>query len=338
MRSKNNYSLWDVVKSGMYIRIKKEQMKIIENDIELFRYNTDAPENKYKFTIREFLNNVFINMADKRKFNEDSFIRTRKKGAKGFNIKPRGDVISLMEAAGLSSKSYSSDCSAYYMQFVDKYFTLSLIDREKIFYKQLIDELEDGIQNKYVFWIKNHKGRHITVLPYAVKDSDEIHKNYLIGFALKKEKEKDFYIYKNHIDIPLRNILFCRKVTKIDPQKQIHFNEQSDIVSYDGMKDDINKRLDADGILYLSGKLENVVVKLSDNGKEILLNRTQFRPNYKVNENDDHIISFMATQLQTFMYFFKFGADAEILEPEAYRKDFLNKYKEAYYKYEKSLT
>ena len=60
-----------VLESGMYISLNKESDTIIKNDIELFRTNADAPDNKYKFTVKKFLNNVFVNMYDGRIFDRD---------------------------------------------------------------------------------------------------------------------------------------------------------------------------------------------------------------------------------------------------------------------------
>ena len=43
-----------VLESGMYISLSKEYYTVIENDIELFRTNEDASNNRYKFTINKY--------------------------------------------------------------------------------------------------------------------------------------------------------------------------------------------------------------------------------------------------------------------------------------------
>jgi len=68
----------------------------------------------------------------------------------------------------------------------------------------------------------------------------------------------------------------------------------------------------------------------------MLLSRTLYRPFYRFDENDNYLIHFMATQLQTFMYFFKFGDDAKVLEPLEYRNYFVMKHEKALENYKKT--
>ncbi len=321
-----------VFESGMYISLKKEEYTVIENDIELFRTNADAPENRYKFTVNKFLNNVFVHMCDGRKFNESDVIRTRKKGAKGFNVKLNRNVNKKMIQAGLDpEKHYSAYFAAYYMQFVEEYCKLTLIEREKIFYRQLINDLKDEIYLNYFLKLKKNDGKYAYILPYSIEKSDDIHKNYITGFALTKTENG--YVYNNTLCVPLNRILGYDRVERLDPVKRIAFEENSDIKSYEDMKKYIEDRFNTDGVLYLSDILRDVSVRLSDSGREMLLSRTQHRPKYEYNKENDHLIHFRATKLQTFMYFFKFGGDAEILKPKAYRTFFSDKYKEAYMLY-----
>ena len=115
-----------VVESGIYISLKQEYYRVIENDINLFRTNSHASENRYKFTIGKFLNNIFLNMYDGRKFDSNSVKRTRKMGAKGFNIKINREIVSMMEQAGLNAEfNYSADFAAYYVQFIEEYCRIS---------------------------------------------------------------------------------------------------------------------------------------------------------------------------------------------------------------------
>lgn len=326
-----------VLESGMYVSLKKEHVAVLENDMELFRTNSDAPDNRYKFSVNGFMNRVFVNMYDGRKFNRSSVKRTRKKGAKGFNIKLNRAVAEKMERSGLDpEKDYSSDFAAFYAPFIEAYCDMTLLKRSEIFFRQLIDDLNDEIMLRYFLKIKKNAGRDAYVLPYAIKDCDENSKKYLTGFALRKTD--DGYIYKTTVCLPLNKILGFERVTRLDPEKQITFEEGSDIQSYEDMKRYIEERFHTDGILYLSDILRDVRVRLSDKGKDDFFSRTQYRPRvYTWDENDSNIVLFRATKLQTFMFFFKFGGEAEILEPPEYRSFFMEKYKEAYLKYKTGI-
>lgn len=325
-----------VVESGIYISLKQEYYRVIENDINLFRTNSQASENRYKFTIGKFLNNIFLNMYDGRKFDSNSVKRTRKIGAKGFNIKINGEIVSMMEQAGLNAEfDYSADFAAYYVQFIEEYCKFPLNEREKIFYKQIISKFEDEICLKSVLKIQKNDGNYADILPYAVKQSDELNRNYLTGFSLIKENDK--YIYNKTICIPLIKILSFQRTEKINTRKQIAFKDDSDIKSYDDMKKYIEKRFVSDGVLYLSDELRDVSVRLSNTGMEMLYSRTQYKPYfYEANKTDPNIIHFRATGLQTFMYFFTFGREAEILKPNGYRKLFVKEYRKALEKYSKN--
>lgn len=323
-----------VLESGMYISLSKEYYTVIENDIELFRTNEDASNNRYKFTINKYLNKVFVNMYDGRTFDSDSIKRTRKKGAKGFYIKPNKEIMGKMKLAGLDLESnYSSDFAAYYTQFIVEYCKMSLIERERIFYKQLISHLNDEIELKYLLKLKKNDGLETYIFPYSIEKSDDIHKSYLTGFALRLTDKG--YVYKKTLCVPLSKILGYQRIEKIRQEKQISFEETPEIQSYADMENYIKERFRTDGVLYLSDILRDVTVRLTDNGKEFFLSRTQHRPVYEFDKNDDHLVHCKATKLQTFMYFFKFGGDAEILGPIEYRKNFSDKYKEAYQLYSK---
>lgn len=322
-----------VLESGMYISLNKESDTIIKNDIELFRTNADAPDNKYKFTVNKFLNNVFVNMYDGRIFDREAVVKTRNKGAKGVNIKPNKTIMEKMEAAGLVinydpvNDPVSADFAAFYVQLITEYCQKTRIERERIFYKQLINDLNDEIELKYLLKLKKNDGWDTYIFPYSIEKSDDVHKSYLTGFALRLTDKG--YVYKKTLCVPLSKILGYQRIEKIRPEKQIFFEETPEIQSYADMKNYIEERFYTDGVLYLSDILRNVTVRLTDNGKEFFLSRTQHRPVYEFDKNDDHLVHCRATQLQTFMYFFKFGGDAEVLEPEDYRKYFIRKYENA---------
>ena len=323
----------NIFESGMYISLKQEYYMVIENDMNLFRTNIHASENRYKFTIGKFLNNIFLNMYDGRKFDSNSVKRTRKMGAKGFNIKINSGIVSMMEQAGLNIEfDYSADFAAYYVQFIEEYCMFPLNEREKIFYKQIINKIEDEICLKSVLKIQKNDGKYAYILPYTIKLSDELNRNYVTGFSLRKKGIK--YIYNKTICIPLIKILSFQRIEKIDIKKQIFFKDDSDIQNYNDMKKYIEKRFSLDGILYLSDEMSDVSVRLSDIGIGMLYSRVQYRPqHYEFDEIDKNIIYFKATRLQTYMYFFKFGREAEILQPKEYRNFFLQKYEEAYLLY-----
>lgn len=327
-----------VIESGMYVSLTKEEYIIIQNDIELFRTNCVGryAANGQRYTVNGFMNIVFVNM-ERKDSGELTLSKQRKRKGIGMNIKLNRDVVEKIRDAGLDPmKKSSSECSAYYMQFIEAYCRLPLTGREMIFYRVICERLEDSIKLHHFLRIKKNDGQSVNILPFAVKQADEIHKNYLIGFSLKKRSNG--YRYKNTLCVPLRKIIDCRRVASLDPEKDIHFGKNSVFSCYRDLKSYIQNRLVTDGVLYLGGKLMNVTVRLSNTGIKKLSEHTLFRPVFTSDKNDEHIIYFRATRLQTFKYFFQFGSDAEILEPGEYRKEFSNAYRSAFELYSQKKT
>ena len=323
-----------IIENGMCVSLKKDVYAVIEKDINLFRTCEKAKDNKYKFTLNKFLNTVFLNMYDGRKFNPSSVKRTRNTGAKSVNIKINKDIEDKINKILEPYNPYPSDFAAYYMLFIEEYCKMPLNKREEIFYKQLISELKDAIDLKYNLKVyKNDYEHPSNIFPYEIKTSDENNNIYLTGFKLYFDKDKKIYFYRNTLGIPLRKIFSIERIKKIEPKKQIYFREkypEADIKSYKDMEEYIQKRFATDGILYLSDILRDVTVRLSDKGIEYLYSRTQYKPfDISFDKEDTHIIHFKATRLQTFMYFFKFGGDAEILQPAEYRQNFIEQYEKA---------
>lgn len=318
-----------VMESGMYISLKKEDHIILQNDLEIFR---DDKGNK--LTLNRLMNTIFLYMANESGAAEAGSSRKSHGGTAGVNIKLNKNIAGIMAKAGpdpTDPLTYSADCAAYYMQFIEPYCSLPLVEREKILYSPMIRALEDNIDLNYYLRITKTDGSIVSMLPFEIKQSDEIHKNYLVGFTL--EKRTRGYKYRNTICIPLRKIKKWDRIVRIDTKNGICFGKSSGLGSYKELIGYIRQRYSTDGVLYLSGKLRDVTVRLSDTGLKKLGNFNLFRPAFAADENDGHVIRFRATKLQTFKYFFPFGSDAEILEPSEYRKAFYDAYRAASERY-----
>ena len=318
-----------VMDSGMYISLKKEDHIILKNDLEIFR-----DDKGKRLTLNRLMNTIFLYMANESGAAEGSFSGTSHGGTAGVNIKLNKNIADVMANAGpdpTDPLTYSADCAAYYMQFIEPYCSLPLVEREKIFYSPMSRALEDNIDLNYYLKITKTDGSIVPMLPFEIKQSDEIHKNYLVGFTL--EKRTGGYKYRNTICIPLRKIKKWDRIVRIDTKKGIYFGKSSGLGSYKDLISYIRQRYSTDGVLYLSGKLRDVTVRLSDTGLKKLGELNLFRPSFVLDENNDHEIRFRATWLQTFKYFFQFGSDAEILEPEEYRSKFRNAYESAFKHY-----
>ena len=101
--------------------------------------------------------------------------------------------------------------------------------------------------------------------------------------------------------------------------------------------DDLEKAISQRGIQYLTGVKSRIRILLSPEGIRKYQQYTYQRPSYSSIEGDaKNIYVFNISEYQAQVYFFKFGADAVVLEPKSLRQTFCRLYKKALSKYESS--
>ena len=229
------------------------------------------------------------------------------------------------------------------------YCSLSMPEREAVIYRQSIEDLEEHIKNHEIITIlknkpvlgtksANYKDKDeskITVLPYKIGVTKESNRHYLACFRMMQEEKG--WSYLNLESVPVKNIIpyyydnnkeWFRVHQKINPDRDIHFREPKKdgrkfCSSYSEMIGYMESRLALDGYEYLPDSTKEVKVELTPKGFERLYDWANFRPKFTAYE-DEGYITFEATFMQTFRYFFKFGKEARITSPQEYIKDFKN--------------
>ena len=227
---------------------------------------------------------------------------------------------------------------------IEYYCSLSMPEREAIIYRQPLEELREHIKNHEIITILKNKpvldtksgnykdGSKIIVLPYKIGVTKESNRHYLACFLMKQEEKG--WSYLNLESVPVKNIIpyyydnneWFRVHQKIKPDRDIHFREPKKeggkfCSSYSEMIGYMESRLALDGYEYLPGSAEQVKVELTPKGFERLYDWANFRPKFTADE-DKGFITFEATFMQTFRYFFKFGKEARITSPQKYIDDF----------------
>jgi len=228
---------------------------------------------------------------------------------------------------------------------IEYYCSLSMPEREAIIYRQPLEELQEHIKNHEIITILKNKPvldtksdnykdeSKIMVLPYKIGVTKESNRHYLACFLMKQEEKG--WSYLNLESVPVKNIIpyyydnnkeWFRVHQKIKPDRDIHFREPKKAgrkfcSSYSEMIGYMESRLALDGYEYLPDSAKQVKVKLTPTGFERLYDWANFRPKFTADE-DKGFITFEATFMQTFRYFFKFGKEARITSPQEYIKDF----------------
>ena len=228
---------------------------------------------------------------------------------------------------------------------IEYYCSLSMPEREAIIYRQPLEELREHIKKHEIITILKNKpvldtksGNYkdefkIMVLPYKIGVTKESNRHYLACFLMKQEEKG--WSYLNLESVPVKNIIpyyydnnkeWFRVHQKIKPDRDIHFREPKKeggkfCSSYSEMIGYMESRLALDGYEYLPGSANQVKVELTPTGFERLYDWANFRPKFTADE-DKGFITFEATFMQTFRYFFKFGKEARITSPQKYINDF----------------
>ena len=91
----------------------------------------------------------------------------------------------------------------------------------------------------------------------------------------------------------------------------------------------LEKKILTNGIQFLSGTAEPIIVRLTPAGQNLYSTIMHLRPHYKEYHPETGIYEFCCTPLQARYYFFRFGKEAEILAPESLRNIFEQAHQEA---------
>ena len=94
---------------------------------------------------------------------------------------------------------------------------------------------------------------------------------------------------------------------------------------------ELSQIISSRGVQFMCGGEEEVCVRLTEAGKVKLQRQIHLRP-VLVNHGED-VFVFRCTAAQAEFYFFKFGADAEILKPAPLRERFKEMYERAFFTY-----
>lgn len=202
--------------------------------------------------------------------------------------------------------------SNYFRNLFNDYARLPQDERERIIFKDELKTVEQAIKNNKILNIKLNN-YNMELMPYViVRTNDELY-NYVIGGLKKGETFRlvSLHLYK------------CTNMIK--SKKTFEFNN-----------DEIKtiEQAITHGPREIERRTVTAKIKLTKNGikkyKSMYLNRP-----IPIEINDD-IYTFNCSHDNLFLYFSRFGIDAEILEPDNLRGQIVAFHRKAYNKYKNS--
>ncbi|MBQ8622098.1 MAG: WYL domain-containing protein [Oscillospiraceae bacterium] len=222
----------------------------------------------------------------------------------------------LMSDDGQREGAYHRDnVGAYFKAVLEEYCEHPYAERERIYCKQYVDEIELAILNRMLLRIET-RNKHVAYMkPLELGRDPERLYNYLVGL-MATGPDGHWEI----ASIRLSSITSCER------------RAQSGFISAETEKI-IRSAIKQVGIQYLADNdsSERIVVEFTPQGEKLYRSILHLRPQYT--QKTDRVYEFNCSMQQADNYFFKFGHNARILEPKSLADKFRRKYENAAKKY-----
>ena len=207
----------------------------------------------------------------------------------------------------------------YLKAVYEQYTTLPTYKREQIFFKQTLDAIQTAIDtNKKIRISLLSKTNNNTISkyrysikPYAIRQDKTKTFNYLIGYS---------QLLDAHNTPITQDKLVSFRISRIDNVKPF----SKSFISKD-KKTDIEQTIKEKGVQFMSGNLTDIKVVFTQKGFDDFNRQSYMRPQYYEKIGKLTYV-FHCTEFQARNYFFKFGMDAQILEPIDLREQIKEKY------------
>ena len=215
---------------------------------------------------------------------------------------------------------YGDKPGRYVRALIEEYTHLPYYIREEIIFKKTFDLIRSGIRDQLALKLTTSRGTQILVKPYDISLDPLSMYHYLIGYNTESSRDGTEGQY---VKAPVLSIRIARLT---DVEILYHL---SGILS-PKEKSMIRSELKTKSVQFVSGKKSLIKVRLTDFGIKKYNNQIHLRPAYVGKDpSDDHIYLFECTEDQIMYYFFSFGKEAKVIEPESLAARFIEGYKGA---------
>ena len=285
-------------------------------------YSSDEFKNCDQKTIKMFINklaNVYVDELNKKAHSYP------KGEGKKFRIDK--DSIEILRES-LDASYYEGMIGEYLKAIFEEYCSKPAYIREQIFFLDIFEKIEKAIYRERKLKItqinrttvKGDKkyNQKFYFSPYKIIQNKVNTYNYLIGFS-EEINDQNSTVGVKHI-----SCLRLSRIAKADIMISMGAH-----ISKDHAKE-IENEIVEKGAEFMTGKIQDIIVKFTEKGLEKFRRQIYLRPQfYKVSKEDKHIYSFKCTDRQAYNYFWKFGWDVEIIEPQYLHDIFREHYENA---------
>ena len=210
-------------------------------------------------------------------------------------------------------QKYYARRGEYIKNVIEEYARLPYIQRERVYFASFIEEIEKAIQKERQLRIVTDRNRIYSIYPYKILSDPLSTANYLVGYSKRyhcPEDEKR----------PLTLRISALQSVRLERSKSAFLkkSEQKNLV----------RLIASRGVQFMGSDEEKIQVRLSEQGKFKYRRQIHLRPTLVERLGED-VFVFQCTQTQAEFYFFKFGEDAEIIQPEGLRENMAAMYERA---------
>ena len=303
-----------------YLSISFYAFYIMECDF----FSFESKNKKGQWIPADFLNRVFINFLSdeecaKKVFGENIGKKYGKEVR--FIFRPRKaveEIINrLIKTNALCSDYFYPDgdiaASRLFKSIYEEYALLPYYKREEIYFYDTISAVGTAIQTgrKIEFFLH---GELYRIKPMYIRLDEWSSYNYIIG-----------------VDNAGRAV--NARVAHI---KELNIlTEKDDVTNIETKK--MDEAISEKGVQFLKDKTAAVRVRFTETGENMYNRLNYLRPKYSKKNEKTREYSFNCTERQAEIFFFKFGAEVEILDPKSLREKFAQQYRRAAALYTESI-
>lgn len=218
----------------------------------------------------------------------------------------------------------------YVSRLLEIYAEKAYYERELIYYAKYIEKIKDVSARGNLLSIRYRDNEKFNLIyPFDIRTDEWSSYNYLIGTDITDANTAE---EGKLINMRIAYISECEPVTYKPKFPKCKFSPR-----------EIEERIVASGVQFVSAEPEEIKVRLpagKGKGKDMYDHMVFMRPpiSEMPSSSEPDVYTFKCTVTQARYYFFKFGAEIEIIKPESLRQAFFDAYKAAYHLYEDSTN
>ncbi len=308
-----------------FIYIHPEYASKLEADARYFEILKEDKSNK--INMNKFLNILVkgyyerFSNVDKYLMDANHFDKEKKSKEKGSRIIIRPSIDNRSLFYQIESHSGNMGISGYFSMLFKSYFELAMYKREQIIFSDNYENLkkysDQKTRSRIKFGIKNSNVIH-EVIPYKIVTSKEEMYNYLLCAEIVNGKQVETPFRLTHIT----SVNSAPGDTVIDADVELHL-----------------KKMEKYGPQYSIEEDVKTCIRLTDQGvdaySKIYFGRPERIPDKDEIKEDGTYYYFDCSTNQLFLYFRRFGCEAEIISPESLRERMISFHRNAISVYEK---